>query len=69
MKVSEIKNCEYRLSRPNEEARGIDGFVGGRAVSIKPITYKQKNALNENIECDFIFYDKKKDGIILEYDF
>ena len=53
----------YRLASPREESKGIDGFIGDIPISIKPITYKTKNMLNEKIEVKFIFYDKKKDGI------
>jgi len=33
---------KYRLSNPEEESRGIDGYIGSYSVSIKPITYKEK---------------------------
>jgi hypothetical protein len=33
---------------------------------IKPITYKQKQALHEEINIDIINYDKKKDRINFE---
>jgi hypothetical protein len=62
-RVAKMKKIPYRLSNPKEESKGIDGFIGEIPVSIKPITYKTKNMLNEKIEVKFIFYDKKKDGI------
>ena len=62
-RVAKIKKTNYRLSNPQEESKGIDGFIGNMPVSIKPITYKTKNMLREKIEVKFIFYDKKKDGI------
>jgi hypothetical protein len=65
-RVAQIKNTSYKLSNPKEESKGIDGFIGDTPVSIKPITYKTKNMLNEKIEVKFIFYDKKKDGIIVD---
>lgn len=65
-RVSNLKNTNYRLANPNEESKGIDGFIGNVPVSIKPITYKTKNMLNENIDVKIIFYDKKKDGIIVD---
>jgi len=46
-KIAKIKNTKYRLAEPKEESQGIDGFVGNVPVSIKPITYKTKNALRE----------------------
>lgn len=62
-RVAKMRKVSYRLSNPKEESKGIDGFIGDVPVSIKPITYKTKNMLNEKIEVKFIFYDKKKDGI------
>jgi len=62
-RVAKIIKKDYRLSNPQEESKGIDGFIGDIPVSIKPITYKTKNMLREQIEVKFIFYDKKKDGI------
>jgi hypothetical protein len=68
-KVAEIKNTDYRLSDPKEEAKGVDGLIGERKVSIKPYTYKAKKSLSEKIDCDFIFYEKKKDGINIDINF
>ncbi|MBS3076148.1 MjaI family restriction endonuclease [Candidatus Pacearchaeota archaeon] len=62
-RVAKLKNTNYKLSTPQEESKGIDGFIGNIPVSIKPITYKTKNMLREKIEVKFIFYEKKKDGI------
>jgi len=62
-RVANMKKKSYRLSNPKEESKGIDGFIGEIPVSIKPITYKTKNMLNEKIEVKIIFDDKKKDGI------
>ena len=65
-RVSKLKNTSCRLSNPKEESKGIDGFIGNIPISIKPITYKTKNMLNEQIDVKFIFYEKKKDGIIVD---
>ena len=53
-KAAEIKNTTYRLSNPDEESRGIDGFIGDIPVSIKPTTYKLESALKEQIEVKII---------------
>lgn len=66
-KAAEIKNTTYRLSNPDEESRGIDGFIGDIPVSIKPTTYKLESALKEQIEVKIIFYQKLKDGIEVDY--
>ena len=65
-KVANIKKENYRLSSPQEESKGIDGFIGGVAVSIKPITYKTKNYLRENIDAKIIYYDKIKSGLNID---
>ncbi len=65
-RVAKIKNMIYRLSNPQEESKGIDGFIGRTPVSIKPITYKTKNMLKEKIDAKIIFYEKKKDGIDID---
>src|SRR5690606_21610597 len=65
-RVAEETKSTYRLANPEEESKGIDGFINKTAVSIKPITYKTKN-LSEIIEEPIIFYDKKKDRISIEY--
>ena len=64
-KVAQIEGKRYRLANPKEESKGIDGFVGNKPVSIKPITYKTKKALSESIKARIIFYDKQKDGVVV----
>lgn len=58
----------YELANPNEESKGIDGFIGDKPISIKPMTYKTKMGLNEVINVSIVFYDKKKSEIVLEFD-
>jgi len=65
-RVAKIKNTTYHLANPPEESKGIDGFIGNVPVSIKPVTYKTKSMLNEKIDVKIIFYEKKKDGIVID---
>lgn len=58
----------YRLADPKEESQGIDGFIGNIPISIKPITYKTKNALREEIKTKIISYNKTKSGLEIEAD-
>ena len=51
-----------------EEAVGIDGYVGDVAYSIKPDTYKTMNRLSEEICVKMIYYTKTKSGLIIEID-
>jgi hypothetical protein len=68
-RIAKVKRQSYHLSNPEEESRGVDGFIGDTPVSIKPITYKLKNMLREQIEVEIIYYEKVKDGIKVSYDF
>lgn len=61
-------NKDWRLANVEEEAQGIDGFVGDTPVQIKSSTYKLEARLGENIEIPIVYYDKKKDGISIEFD-
>lgn len=58
----------WRLANVEEEAKGIDGIIGSTPVQVKSITYKMEAHLSEVIEVPIIYYDKKKDGINIEYD-
>ncbi len=65
-KVSQILNKSYRLSIPEEEAVGIDGYIGDIPVSIKPETYQIKKNLSEEINVRILYYKKVKDGISVD---
>ena len=56
-----------RLANKEEEAKGIDGYIGNTPVQIKSATYKMENHLNEIIEVPIIYYEKKKDGLNIEF--
>lgn len=68
-KVADIKDMTYRLATKEEESQGIDGYIGYIPVSIKPLTYKSKSNLAEEITVEIIYYEKKKSGITIEFDF
>lgn len=57
----------WRLANKVEEAKGIDGYIGNTPVQIKSMTYKMENHLNEVIDVPIIYYEKKKDGLNIEY--
>jgi len=63
-KLSDHEGKTYRLSTPDEESKGIDGYIGAEAVSIKPTTYKVEH-LPERITARMIYYEKKKEGIVV----
>lgn len=66
-KGAEIKGTNYRLSEPDEESKGIDGYIGEIPVSIKPHTYDVKASLPEHIDIKIIYYRKVDDGIEVDY--
>lgn len=67
-RVSTIVKKSYRLARPDEESKGIDGFIGNTPISVKPTTYKLEKKLGEKIDVEIIYYEKLKDGIKFEID-
>lgn len=60
-------NKEWREANPEEEAKGIDGFIGDKPLQVKSATYKFEVRLSETINVPIVYYDKKKDGINIEY--
>lgn len=66
--IAKLYGKEWRLADKSEEARGIDGFVGDIPIQIKAETYKQKGQLNEVIDVPIVYYEKKKDGLNVEFD-
>lgn len=67
-KIAVSEETTYRLALPEEESKGIDGYIGTRPVSIKPASYKAKPFLPEDIEVEIIFYEKTIGGIRVFYE-
>ena len=65
--IANQRNKDWREANPDEEAKGIDGFIGGKPLQIKASTYKLEAHLSEVIDVPIVYYDKKKDGISIEY--
>ncbi len=66
-KGADIKGTGYCLASAEEEAKGIDGYIGNVPVSIKPYTYKVKASLSEHIGVKIIYYQKVDRGIEVDY--
>lgn len=64
--LADLKDTDYRLATPEEEAKGIDGFVGNTPYSVKPDTYKTMGRLSEVIDVKMIYYTKTKTGLKIE---
>lgn len=67
-KLSNRLQCPYRLATAEEESKGIDGYVGDIAYSIKPDTYKTTNvrSISDDVNVKMVYYTKKKTGITVE---
>ena len=65
--LSKQWKCSYSRSTADEESQGIDGFLDGKPVSIKPKTYETKPNLPERISVQIVYYEKVKDGLKIEY--
>lgn len=67
-KLSNIVEMPYRLATADEESKGIDGYVGDVAYSVKPDTYKSINtrSISDEVNVKMIFYTKGKTGIKVE---
>lgn len=55
----------YRLAKPDEESKGIDGYIGDEPVSIKPKSYKKTiESGKESIPYRIIYYTNgEKQGL------
>jgi hypothetical protein len=67
-KAAEVRSIGWRLATPEEEAQGIDGYIGDEPISIKPETYDVKAALPETIAVKIIRYRKLRTGIEVEFE-
>lgn len=66
--IADKNKLSYRLANPTEESQGIDGYIGKKAISVKPISYKLKLSLSEEIKVDVIWYNKMKNAVEFTYD-
>ena len=57
----------WRLADIEEESKGIDGYIGDQPIQIKSDTYKLESRLSETIDVPIVYYTKKKDGILINY--
>lgn len=64
--LAEKRGTTYRLTTPEEESIGIDGYVGEVPYSIKPYTYKTMGRLSETIDVKMIYYSKTKTNLKIE---
>lgn len=65
--ISSIINQDYRLAEPDEESKGIDGYIGDTPVSIKPKSDIPTDRLQVVSKGVLILYEKKGSGIEIEF--
>ena len=65
--ICAIINQDYRLAEPDEESKGIDGYIGDTPVSIKPKSDIPTDRLQVVSKGVLILYEKKGDGIEIEF--
>lgn len=61
--LAQQKGMNYRLATKQEEARGIDGYVGDTPYSIKPESYKLMDHLQDHIGVLMIYYSMDGDTL------
>lgn len=66
--VAQTAEKEWRLASKEEEAAGIDGYVGSLPVQIKPVSYRQEGILGEHFDVPVIYYEETSSGVRIEYD-
>lgn len=55
--IAKEKKVDYKLSTPDKEKKGIDGYIDNKSYSVKPESYKNSSASEkEKIEADYIVY-------------
>lgn len=59
---------DWTAATTEDEARGVDGYVGDKPVSIKPGSYDSQDALPEHIEAVIVTYEKIRGGIEFEFE-
>lgn len=65
-KLANRYQLDYTDSTADEESKGIDGYLGDQPVSIKPITYQQKQSLQETIDAPVVYYEEYKSSNALK---
>lgn len=66
--AEQMGNVEYKVATVEEESQGIDGWIKGRPIQVKAITYRTSMARSsEAIKVPIVYYEKKKEGLFIEY--
>ena len=63
--AARVSEKTLRLSSPEDESRGVDGYLDGQPISVKPTTYRNMDTISETIDARMIYYEKKPNGTIV----
>ena len=66
--IADKTNNSYRLANPDEESKGIDGFIGDTPVTVKPLSDIPTDRIRVVKEGVLISYSKTSKGIEVEFD-
>ena len=66
--IAQMIGRQWRLATKEEESKNIDGYIGDKPVQIKSSTYKSENVLGQAIDVPIVYYEKKKDGLSIEFE-
>lgn len=66
--IAGLLDKDWRLATKEEESKGIDGYIGDKPIQVKASTYKVETFLGQTIDAPIVYYEKKKDGLVIEYD-
>ena len=66
--IASLLEKDWRLATKEEESKGIDGYIGDKPIQVKASTYKIETFLGQTIDTPIVYYEKKKDGLVIEYD-
>lgn len=65
LEVANRYNANFEPNDGADESKGIDGYIDGQVVSVKPARYFDKDELTETIEAPFIVYDVRGDEMAI----
>lgn len=66
--IAQMLGREWRLATKEEESKNIDGYIGDKPIQVKSNTYKLENVLGQSIDIPIVYYEKKKDGLKIDFE-
>ncbi len=65
--IAQKIGLNYTLAEPEEESKGIDGYIGATPVSIKPMSYELKGYLREDLTGSIVRYEKIGNDLRIDF--